>query len=191
MTIMSAGAKETALDDDETEPDSPDTGFILDVELQDVRWRDYAQRLTVHGRFLHHALALPACEMSLLLTNDAAMCGLNARYRDRQETTNVLSFPALDFAAPAQPGGFPSPPAPVLLGDVVMAYECVAHETRAHGVPLGDHAMHLLTHGLLHLLGHDHQSAAQAVRMEALEIDLLMQCGIANPYETNPYEAEA
>ena len=72
--------------------------------------------------------------------------------------------------------------APKLLGDVVVAYETTAAEARDQGKPLGDHLSHLVIHGMLHLLGHDHQTASRANEMEKLEIDVLAGLEIANPY---------
>ena len=89
--------------------------------------------------------------------------------------TNVLSFPAAASAPPA-------PGAPLLLGDVVLAFETVAAEAAAQGKPLADHLAHLVVHGVLHLLGFDHEADAEAERMEALETRLLAGLGIADPY---------
>ena len=69
-----------------------------------------------------------------------------------------------------------------LLGDIVVAYETVAREAEAEGKSLADHFRHLVIHGLLHLLGEDHETEAEARRMEALEVEALASLGIADPY---------
>ena len=97
---------------------------------------------------------------------------LNRRYRDRDAPTNVLSF-----AAELPPDiGLP------LLGDIVICAPLVDAEARAQGKPVGEHWAHLTVHGVLHLLGHDHQQADEAEIMEALEVRLLAGLGIADPY---------
>jgi len=88
----------------------------------------------------------------------------------------VLSFANLDDASPAPSG------APALLGDIVLAYETTAAEAAAQGKPLADHFSHLVVHGMLHLLGFDHTSAALAEEMEGLEIRVLKGLGVADPY---------
>ncbi|HJP97013.1 MAG TPA: rRNA maturation RNase YbeY [Rhodanobacteraceae bacterium] len=97
---------------------------------------------------------------------------LNRRYRDRDYATNVLSFPA------ELPPDVGSP----LLGDIVIAAPVVAREARAQGKSVRDHYAHLTVHGVLHLLGYDHQSDGDAVRMEALETRILASLGITDPY---------
>jgi probable rRNA maturation factor len=168
---------------EDPEPDSPAEGthqLTIEVSVNDPRWQVLCAELTAHGHFVWQTLGLPACELSLVLDNDAAVQTLNHDYRGKDNPTNVLSFPAIDFAEPAEPRSFPPPP--VLLGDVVMAYETMQHEAEKAELAFSAHAKHLLTHGVLHLLGYDHQDEKQAAQMEALEIDLLAQCGIANPY---------
>ena len=74
------------------------------------------------------------------------------------------------------------PEVPLLLGDVVIAFETVAREAGEQAVPLEDHLRHLIVHGVLHLLGHDHQTQDEAVRMEALETSILVELGVPDPY---------
>jgi probable rRNA maturation factor len=71
------------------------------------------------------------------------------------------------------------------LGDVVLAAETVAAEARDLGIPVSHHVQHLVVHGLLHLLGHDHESDAEADRMEALETRILAVLGVPDPYRSN------
>ena len=113
-------------------------------------------------------------EVSLLLADNAMVHDLNRDHRGKDRATNVLSFP----------GGAEPPPAgaPVLLGDVVLALETVLGEAGAEGKAPADHLAHLLVHGVLHLLGHDHEDSAEAERMEALETEILARMGIADPY---------
>ncbi len=123
---------------------------------------------------------LAAAEISLLLCDDLTMRRLNAHYRQQDRATNVLSFPALELdpgQAPAAPG-----PAPVLLGDIALAAETVRAEAAAQDKPAADHLRHLVVHGCLHLLGYDHQDAAGAARMEALERTILAGLGVPDPY---------
>jgi probable rRNA maturation factor len=115
--------------------------------------------------------ALDACdatagEVAIVLSDDATVRRLNRDYRHKDKPTNVLSFPLGDQ----------------LLGDVVLARETVLAEAGAQGKLAGNHLSHLVVHGVLHLLGFDHEKEAQARRMEALERRVLAGLGIADPY---------
>lgn len=115
-------------------------------------------------------------EISVLLTDDAAVQTMNKNWRAQDKPTNVLSF-----AAPPSddlPDG-----APLLLGDIVLAFETLVQEAQAQNKPLADHFSHLMVHGMLHLLGFDHESEAQAHEMEPLEVAVLAGLGIGSPYE--------
>ena len=112
-------------------------------------------------------------EVSLLLTSDAEVRALNARWRGQDKPTNVLSFPA---AASGQVAGSPT------LGDIALAFETLAREADETGVPLADHYRHLVAHGFLHLIGYDHQTDEEAERMEALERRVMARLGVADPY---------
>ncbi len=127
---------------------------------------------------------LPAerLEISLVLADDAMVQDLNRRYRGQDKPTNVLSFAALDDQ-PLPPDG------PILLGDVVLAYETTVGEAAADGKPLTHHLSHLVVHGVLHLLGHDHTDDAEAEEMEAVERTILAALGIPDPYALDPAKA--
>jgi probable rRNA maturation factor len=115
-------------------------------------------------------------ELCVALADDAQVRALNRDYRGIDKPTNVLSFGgSWDAAAVA------APPV-VLLGDVVLACETVSAEAALQGKSLADHVTHLTVHGVLHLLGYDHEEAAEAEMMESLEASLLAGLGVADPY---------
>ena len=115
-------------------------------------------------------------EISFVLTDDKRMRALNRTYRGKDKPTNVLSFAALDTDRPKSA-------MPWLLGDVVLASGAIAREAKAQRKSLDHHLSHLAVHGVLHLLGYDHEQETDAEAMEALEIAALAGMGIANPYE--------
>lgn len=117
-------------------------------------------------------------EISVVLADDATVQGLNRDWRGKDKPTNVLSFAALDDEdAPSVPG------APVLLGDIILAFETCRTEAVELGKPLADHLSHLIVHGVLHLLGYDHEDDEdEAEEMERLEAAILAGFGMADPY---------
>jgi probable rRNA maturation factor len=115
-------------------------------------------------------------EISFVLTDDKRMRALNRAYRGKDKPTNVLSFAALDADRPKAA-------MPWLLGDVVLASGVVAREAKAQRKKIQHHLSHLAVHGVLHLLGYDHERQEDAEAMEALEVAALAGMGIANPYE--------
>jgi probable rRNA maturation factor len=114
--------------------------------------------------------------IGIRLTDDAEQRRLNRAYRGRDAPTNVLSFALGDPADQGPPGS------PILLGDVVLAIETVRREAEEQGKPLADHLRHLVVHGVLHLLGFDHESQPEAAAMEAREVAILSRMGVPDPY---------
>jgi len=123
---------------------------------------------------------LAGAEVGILLTDDATVQRLNARYRGIDRPTDVLSFPSLDLEPGEDPGARPE--APVCLGDIVLAEETVRADAAGEAKPLDAHVCHLIVHGTLHLLGHDHQDDARARAMERLEVEILADLGLGDPY---------
>lgn len=127
-----------------------------------------------------YALCLMACD-------DARIAMLNGQFRGKPAPTNVLSWPSEDRAS--EVFGDPPPPPeagdaddPLHLGDVALAFDTCTREAHEQGKPLSDHACHLIVHGVLHLLGYDHEDDEDAALMERIEISALATLGIATPY---------
>ena len=158
----------------------------VDIAVRNRNWR---RRVPVLDSFVPSVLqaalkhigwrAAQPVEVSVLLTDDAEIHGLNHAYRGHDKPTNVLSFPQFATPLKLQPS-----PMPIPLGDIAMAYQTVSREAKAGRKAFEAHFAHLLVHGLLHLLGYDHErSPREADRMEALEIEILRKLGYSNPYE--------
>lgn len=113
-----------------------------------------------------------AAEISVLLTDDAEQRELNAQWRGKDSSTNVLSFPQIE----------PFGPVVGILGDITLARETLEREAIDLGKSLEDHFTHLIVHGFLHVLGYDHIEEAEALQMEGLETQILGGLGIADPY---------
>ena len=143
---------------------------MIAVEIEDEAWTaavpDAAARAEAAARA---ALEGAEGEVVVLLTDDASVQDLNQRFRGKDRPTNVLSFPAPETARPH-------------LGDLVLASGVCIKEARAQGKTAGDHLSHLVVHGVLHLLGHDHEDDVEAEAMEARERAVLATLGVADPY---------
>ncbi len=155
-----------------------EAGLRIDVSGAASGWSELLPAAeSIVRRAAHAAWAAAgddtAAELSVVLADDATLQRLNFSYRGKDQPTNVLSFP--------NGGGDPAVHA-VLLGDVVLALETVDREAGEQSTAIADHVSHLVVHGVLHLLGHDHETGKQATAMEGLESNILAGLGIANPY---------
>ena len=175
-----------------------DTPVDITVRILESRWRkDLPAPMAVARSAARAALSVELpdrlrrasrrrpVELNLVLANDRTVRRLNRDFRRRDKATNVLSF--------GGPEGWQSGAAgaPIMLGDVVLARETVAAEAAVQGKSMADHTRHLIVHGILHLLGHDHARRPAARRMEAIEIDVLATLGVRNPYQLAPARVAA
>jgi len=153
---------------------TPRAALAIDVLVESDRWRqvDDATALA-RAAVIEAAAALctARAELAIVLTDDSAIRALNRAWRGIDKATNVLSFPT-KRAGEGRP----------LLGDIVLAYETIAREARRQRKPFAHHVAHLAVHGFLHLLGYDHERAADADEMERAERDILRRLAIPDPY---------
>lgn len=183
-TIPPAGDDgDTAAEPDPPLPSSTAQQLSLDIVEEAGDWSGFGAMDAVLAPVIAAAsrhIALqdhwPA-DVCLALGDDQFVQILNRDFRQIDKPTNVLSFPA-----PPPPPGTVKPGERRQLGDIVLALDTVLREADEQAVAPADHIRHLVLHGLLHLVGYDHETDAEAHIMEALEIEILGQIGIANPY---------
>ena len=157
-------------------------GITLLVE--DPKWRSHRgllARLTEAAQAARRSARLKGA-VTILLADDQTLRALNHDFRGKNKPTNVLSFPG-DFKSGRAAGRFASADAPGYAGDIAIAYGVTAKEAKAAKKRIGDHASHLVVHGVLHLAGYDHERPKDASVMEPLEVKILERLGIADPYE--------
>ena len=160
--------------------------LALDVSIASSRWRAALPRAKAIARqaaaaaFAASPAGLGRYEASLMLTDDERIRVLNRAWRGKDAATDVLAFPA--NAVPV--GASDAPPTP--LGDIVVAFETASTDATAENKALADHLSHLVVHGMLHLLGFDHHTYADAAVMERLEIRVLNGLGVEDPYRGRP-----
>ena len=186
------------------------SGNSAEIIVDDENWLTISKDFAFAGRAALLALAQPPRDHAIksphhlaviMLSDDHSVQGLNKTYRGKDQPTNILSFPASpapndqphdgpddDFET-GQSGGSPDEPdgdnEPPHIGDAILAYDTVIAEAKRDGIPLENHISHLIIHGVLHLLGYDHEAKTEAEAMEALEVQLLQQLNIADPYRTH------
>jgi probable rRNA maturation factor len=142
----------------------------IEIQVQDARWRTllrpYSKTIRMACQAALAARKIKKGELTVVLASDAFVRELNKTYRGKNKPTNVLSFTGeRDY-----------------LGDIVLAYETIAREAKSQDKSFKHHTAHLLVHGVLHLLGFDHEKDKDAEAMEATEIKVLKKLGISNPY---------
>lgn len=144
---------------------------MLNLLIDDPRWRNSFKTLTTDVRKAVRMVVkdydVEDAVITLKFATDEEVEALNHLYRGKKKPTNVLSFPNDE------------PP----LGDIIFAYETIKAEAKQQKKTFRAHTLHLVVHGVLHLLGMDHESKSDAKEMEALEIEYLKRLAIANPYE--------
>ena len=146
---------------------------MIEVEIDDDAWSEALPEVAaVVERAALLALGDIQGDVVILLADDAHVQQINAQFRDKDRPTNVLSFPAPDSARPH-------------LGDLILAHGVCAAEAAQQGKSLSDHLSHLTIHGVLHLMGHDHEVEDEAEAMELEERRLLASLGIADPYSVD------
>lgn len=171
----------------------PETGFPGLSVLASVESEDWQEWLGQDPQALARRAMEATCrragvpsdietELGLTLTDDETIAGLNAQWRAKDKPTNILSFPPRPIAVGEMPGP--------LMGDLVLALETCEDEAEEQGKTPADHFSHLIVHGFLHLLGHDHFEDDEAERMEALEILILSDLSIGDPYADASAEPE-
>ena len=116
--------------------------------------------------------ALEESELLIRLVSPVEIQVLNKEYRNKNQVTNVLSFQS----------DIPDEVEESILGDVVICVDVVREEALFGNKKFGDHLTHMAVHGILHLIGHDHEYIKSANKMESIEIDFLGKLGISNPY---------
>ncbi|MES2252223.1 MAG: rRNA maturation RNase YbeY [Pseudomonadota bacterium] len=161
--------------------DSRSSAVVIERTCQDDDWQLPDEHIIekIAEKVLTAAKWDRLCTISMLFTNDASIQALNKLYREKDKPTNVLSFPGYDADLLRI---FPRTEH-IPLGDIIFARETIHAEALNQHKSFDHHFTHLFVHGLLHLLGFDHEHEADAVLMEQFEIDILASLSIPNPYE--------
>ncbi len=146
----------------------------VETIIDDDRWRNAISDPESLTLACLHAVsksepAVAQAGVAVLLADDAALRDLNRRFRGLDKPTNVLAFPAANDGSR-------------FLGDLAIAYETCIAEAGERGVPTVEHAAHLIVHGVLHLVGYDHQDETEAKEMEALESEIMLAMRYADPH---------
>ena len=162
----------------------------LTVVLEDDRWRAVGlatlAETVLTATLSHLHLDVDASEVSIMGCDDARIAALNAEFRGNPSPTNVLSWPS-EERGPLQPGNVPPAPEPdfegvIELGDIALSFDTCRAEADAAGKPISTHTTHLIVHGVLHLLGYDHETDVDAALMEGIEVKILGKMGHDDPY---------
>ncbi|MGB0570240.1 MAG: rRNA maturation RNase YbeY [Paracoccaceae bacterium] len=161
----------------------------VDVILEDERWStlDLAEcsQRAFDAVMYHFDLTDVGFECCVMGCDDAKIAELNGDFRDKPQATNVLSWPSVEHVA-REEGARPVLPDITFdpeLGDIAISYDTCLREAEAGQIAPQHHVTHLIVHAVLHLLGYDHIRDQDATLMEGIEIEILGNMGIANPYD--------
>ena len=160
--------------------------MTVEVIIEDDRWQSVGleglAEKAVAATLAHVGLDPKAWEVSLLGCDDARIAALNGDFREKPAPTNVLSWPSMERGASIA-GRPPDPPiGEVELGDIAIAFETCQREAAERHLPFEQHILHLIVHGVLHLLGYDHERESDGDLMESTEIAILATLGVPDPY---------
>ena len=164
---------------------NPPAAPQIDISVQDPEWNAMGDVEDIINKAAQTALTAALIprfaegrdlEVSVVLANDDLMQTLNREYREKDKPTNVLTFASLDDEE-----GLPTEGV-LNLGDVILSFQTLEQESQEQGKFLLDHVKHMTVHGMLHLLGYDHETEDDATDMETLEIRILEKLGVQNPY---------
>lgn len=166
-------------------PDDGNEGGPVETMVEDRRWSEIGIEDIVARSCAATLDLVPPTggrfEIGVLACGDSRMAELNSEYRDVPSPTNVIAWPTSrgDAAAPIDD----------CLGNLAISWETCAREASESGIPIADHASHLLVHGCLHLLGFGHKNDRDAAEMEEMEVRILASLGIGNPYSQGSGDA--
>ena len=169
----------------------PSVDILVDEDLQDVdiaveqlqKYRELlSQSLQSNETFVTYADLLKERDICVRVCSEGVSQQFNQEFRGKNKPTNILSFvSSQDLPADVQQQ--------LPLGDLLICWPVLVAEAQAQQKSIEDHVSHLFIHGCLHLLGFDHEGEQEAMQMEAIEIEVLAQLDIANPYvsSSQPY----
>ncbi len=161
----------------------------ININIEDNRWQKncpYIKEIVkraikqTYSRAIHNLPQLKNMQevfVNIELSCDKIIQELNFQYRNKNSPTNVLSFPQLDTKTEVL-----FPEIPVILGDIILAFETCQREAKDNKIKFVEHLCHLVIHGSLHLLGFDHIKDKEAKEMEKLETNIMLELGYGNPY---------
>ncbi len=148
----------------------------ITTDVEDPRWATLREVEALVEDVIAAVLPDDPRNLDVLLTGDAEMRVLNMQWRRIDKATNILSFPSPVMPLPSGEVAH--------LGNLVLAWDTIEREAEAAQKPLIEHVVHLLVHGMLHLLGYDHEVDAEGDKMEAKETEILVRLGLPDPYAT-------
>ncbi len=175
--------------DPSPDPLPRNTSLLIEILQDDGVWAESAAFQEKAIDICHYAFKVAKkppfikqdqlVEVCITLSDDATIKELNKNYRNKDKPTNVLSFPQYtsdDTFFPPQEGE------PLMMGDIILAYETMVSEAAEQSKTVENHTLHLILHGFLHLLEYDHIDEEEAEDMEAMEVAILSHFNIPNPY---------